>query len=143
MASNEDTAEQSTNPSPHQANLKRTAMPVTHVNTDVEHRTVPITAEFAVPVERVWASAPTRANSRRCGSAEPPRDARSPLAHPQRPHPLLMKGPDGAKHPGGWQVNPVDDPRSFEFEDVFTKDAATFVPEESMPSTRLSTGSGT
>ncbi len=54
-----------------------------------------------------------------------------------------MKGPDGAKHPGGWQVNPVDDPRSFEFEDVFTKDAATFVPEESMPSTRLSTGSGT
>ena len=96
-------------------------MPVTNVTKDIDQRTLTITAQFAAPVERVWALyADPRQLERVWG----------PPTHPATfmDHSLTvggrsryyMTGPDGEKYAGWWEVTAVDEPHSFAFDDGFS-----------------------
>ena len=96
-------------------------MPVTNVTKDIDQRTLTITAQFAAPVERVWALyADPRQLERVWG----------PPTHPATfmDHSLTvggrsryyMTGPDGVKYAGWWEVTAVDEPHSFAFDDGFS-----------------------
>lgn len=95
-------------------------MPVTDVTKDIDQRTLTITAQFAAPVERVWALyADPRQLERVWG----------PPTHPATfvDHSLTVGGrsryymtaPDGQKYAGWWEVTAVDEPHSFAFDDGF------------------------
>lgn len=111
-------------------------MPVTDVTTDTDTRTITITAEFAAPVERVWAM------------YADPRQLEQVFGPPSHPatfveHELavgsttkyFMTGPEGEKYGGLWEVTAVDEPRSFGFEDRFA-DAETWQAADEMPVSR-------
>jgi uncharacterized protein YndB with AHSA1/START domain len=95
-------------------------MPVIDVVKDIDQRTLTITAQFAAPVERVWAI------------YADPRQLEQVWGPPTYPatfvdHSLavggesryLMTGPDGEKTAGWWRVTAVDEPNSFAFDDGF------------------------
>lgn len=109
-------------------------MPVTHVETDIENRTLTITAEFAAPVESVWAIyADPRQLERVWG---PPTYPATFVAHSLTPGGRMhyfMTSPEGEKYPGWWQVTAVDEPHGFDFEDGFSSNAEDFAPAENMP----------
>ncbi len=112
-------------------------MPVSQVDTDLEHRTLTITAEFAAPVERVWAIYADPAQLEKVWG--PPTYPATFVAHSLTPGGRMhyfMTSPEGEKYPGWWHVTAVDKPRSFEFEDGFATNAEDFEPAESMPASR-------
>jgi uncharacterized protein YndB with AHSA1/START domain len=107
-------------------------MPVTNVSKDLDNRTLTITAQFAAPVERVWALyADPRQLERVWG----------PPTHPATfvDHSLTvgsrstyyMTGPEGEKYAGWWQITSVDEPHSFGFDDGFAND--DFTPNPDLP----------
>ncbi|WP_151523792.1 SRPBCC family protein [Serinicoccus kebangsaanensis] len=111
-------------------------MPVTDVTTDIDARTITITAEFAAPVERVWEL------------YADPRQLEQVFGPPTYPatfveHELTaggtskyyMTGPEGEKFGGMWDLTAVDQPRSFSFEDRFA-DAQTWQAADGMPVSR-------
>ncbi|CCH76627.1 conserved hypothetical protein [Nostocoides japonicum T1-X7] len=101
-------------------------MPVIDITKDVETRTLTITAEFAAPVERVWALyADPRQLERVWG----------PPTHPATfvDHELTtgsrstyyMTSPEGEKFAGWWRITAVEEPHRFSFEDGFAHDDFT------------------
>lgn len=107
-------------------------MPVTNVVSDVDARTLTITADFAAPVERVWGIyADPRQLERVWG---PPTFPATFVDHDLRPGGRInyfMTGPEGEKHAGWWEVTAVDEPNGFSFTDGFAD--ADFNPLPNMP----------
>ncbi len=95
-------------------------MPVLDVEKDLDQHTLTVTAEFAAPVERVWALyADARQIERHWG---PPGWPATFVRHdfvPGGGSHYLMAGPDGEQAHGVWRIVAVDEPRSFELDDAF------------------------
>lgn len=107
-------------------------MPVTNVTKDLDARTIVITAQFAAPVERVWALyADPRQLERVWG---PPTYPATFVDHSLRVgsrSTYYMTGPEGDKHAGWWQITAVDEPHSFSFDDGFAD--ADLQPSPDLP----------
>jgi uncharacterized protein YndB with AHSA1/START domain len=107
-------------------------MPVTDVQQDLDARTLTITADFAAPVERVWQIyADPRQLEKVWG---PPTYPATVVDHSLTPGGRVtyyMTGPEGQKFAGYWEVNTVDEPRSFTFDDGFAYE--DFKPNPDMP----------
>ena len=108
-------------------------MPVTDVTSDLDTRTLTITAEFAAPVERIWeVYADPRQLEKVFG---PPTYPATFVAHDLSPEGrthYFMTSPEGEKYYGWWRVTAVDEPRSFTFDDGFAADDS-FAPLPDMP----------
>jgi uncharacterized protein YndB with AHSA1/START domain len=105
-------------------------MPVTDIIKDVENRTIVITAEFAAPVERVWAL------------YEDPRQLEKVWGPPEYPatfvdHELragsrstyYMTSPEGEKFAGYWDITGVEQPHRLTFRDGFAHEDLTPNPD--------------
>ncbi len=101
-------------------------MPVTNVTQDTERLTLTITAEFAAPVQRIWALyADPRQLEKVFG---PPSHPATFVEHELRVGAVskyFMTGPEGEKYHGVWTLTAVDEPRSFRFEDGFADESFT------------------
>lgn len=105
-------------------------MPVIDFVKDIDARTITITAEFAAPVERVWA---LYADPRQLEQVW------GPPTHPATfvDHELtvgtrstyFMTGPEGERYPGWWRITAVDEPHRFSFDDGFADEEFNEVPE--------------
>ena len=86
-------------------------MPVTDITKDVDARTLTITAEFAAPVERVWA---LYADPRQLEQVwGPPEYPATFVDHDLRPGGRMtyyMTSPEGEKFAGYWDIDEVDEP---------------------------------
>ena len=95
-------------------------MPVTDITKDVENRTLVITAEFAAPLERVWA---LYADPRQLEQVwGPPEYPATFVDHDLRAGGRMtyyMTSPEGEKFGGYWDVDEVEEPRRFAFRDGF------------------------
>src|SRR3954452_3801597 len=107
-------------------------MPVTDVHQDLDNLTLTITADFAVPVERIWrVYADPRQLEKVWG---PPTYPATVVDHDLTPGgrvTYFMTGPEGDKARGWWKVRAVDAPHSLEFDDGFAD--ADFNEDDSMP----------
>lgn len=104
-------------------------MPVTDVTSDLDNRTLTITAQFAAPVERVYAIYDDPRQLERVWG--PPDYPATVVEHDLRPGGrmnYLMTGPQGEKFHGCWMVESVDAPHGFTFDDAFTDDSFTVNP---------------
>ena len=110
-------------------------MPVTDITKDIERRTFAITAEFAAPVERVWA---LYADPRQLEQVwGPPEYPATFVAHDLRPGGRMtyyMTSPEGERFAGYWDVDEVDQPRRFAFRDGFAD--ADLNPNPDLPVSR-------
>ena len=110
-------------------------MPVTDITKDTKRRTFAITAEFAAPVERVWA---LYADPRQLEQVwGPPEYPATFVAHDLRPGGRMtyyMTSPEGEKFAGYWDVDEVDQPRRFAFRDGFAD--ADLNPNPDLPVSR-------
>lgn len=108
-------------------------MPVTDITTDLDTRTLVITAEFAAPVERVWA---LYADPRQLEQVwGPPTFPATFVDHDLRPGGRVtyyMTSPEGEKFAGYWEVTEVDAPTRFAFRDGFAH-AEDFTPNSDLP----------
>ena len=95
-------------------------MPVTDITKDIDTRTLTITAEFAAPVERVWAMyADPRQLEKVWG---PPEYPATFVEHDLRPGgrtTYYMTSPEGERFAGYWEITDVVEPRRFAFRDGF------------------------
>lgn len=107
-------------------------MPVTDVTKDIENRTLVITAEFAAPVERVFAiyADPRQVEQIWGPKAFPATFVDHELAPGGRVT-YYMTSPEGEKFGGWWEVTSVDAPHGFEFRDGFAD--GDLNPVEGMP----------
>lgn len=107
-------------------------MPVTAVTSDIDSRTLTITADFAAPVERIFG---IYADPRKLEQVwGPPTYPATVVDHDLTPGGrvnYLMTGPDGDKFYGCWLVASVDEPAGFTFDDAFTDE--NFTPNPDMP----------
>lgn len=98
-------------------------MPVIDTRSDIESRTLTITAQFAAPVERIWAI------------YADPRQLEKIWGPPTYPatfvtHDLVegggatyyMTAPDGQKFGGWWKIVEVSEPERLVFDDGFADD---------------------
>lgn len=95
-------------------------MPVTNVTKDLDTATLTITAEFAVPVERVWSLYLDPRQLEKIWG--PPGFPATFVEHPftvGSRSTYYMTGPDGEKYAGWWRMTEVDEPHSFSFTDGF------------------------
>ena len=110
-------------------------MPVTDVTKDIERRTFAITAEFAAPVERVWA---LYADPRQLEQVwGPPEYPATFVTHDLRPGGRMtyyMTSPEGERFAGYWDVEEVDRPSRFAFRDGFAD--ADLNPNPDLPVSR-------
>lgn len=110
-------------------------MPVTDVRQDLDNRTLTITADFAAPVERVWqVYADPRQLEKVWG---PPTHPATVVDHDLRPGGRVnyyMTSPEGEKFAGLWNVETVDEPTNFSFEDAFAD--LDFNPAPGLPVSR-------
>ncbi len=101
-------------------------MPVTDVTSDIDTRTLTITADFAAPIDRVWkVYADPRQMEQIWG---PPTYPATVVDHELKPGgrvTYFMTSPEGEKYYGFWNVTAVDEPKSFEFEDGFANEDFT------------------
>lgn len=105
-------------------------MPVTDVTSDLDRRTLTITAQFAAPVERVFAIYDDPRQLERIWG--PPDYPATVVDHDLRPGGrvnYLMTGPQGEKFHGCWLVETVDAPTGFAFDDAFTDESFTVNPD--------------
>jgi uncharacterized protein YndB with AHSA1/START domain len=111
-------------------------MLVLTVEKDPEAHTMKVVAEFAAPVERVWALyADPRKLERHWGPPGwPATFVEHRLVPGSRSH-SFMAGPNGEQPQGVWNVVAVDGPRSFEIEDAFADEHG--VPNEEMGWTHI------
>lgn len=111
-------------------------MPVLDVEKDLARRTITVRAEFAAPVDRVWALyADPRLVERHWG---PPGYPATFLRHdfvPGGGSHYFMSGPDGERYDGVWRIVAVDEPRSFVLEDAFADEQGE--PKEDLGWTRM------
>ncbi|MDV3126405.1 SRPBCC domain-containing protein [Mycobacterium sp. 21AC1] len=105
-------------------------MPVTDVTQDAENLTLTITAEFAAPVERVWA---VYADPRQLEKVwGPPTYPATVVDHSLTPGgrvTYFMTSPEGEKFAGWWEVTAVNEPESFSFRDGFADNDFNPVPD--------------
>lgn len=98
-------------------------MPVTDVSHDLDARTLTIVADFAVPPKRIWeVYADPRQLERVWG---PPTHPATFVDHELAPGGRMnyfMTSPEGEKYYGYWEVETVEEPTSFTFEDGFALD---------------------
>lgn len=98
-------------------------MPVTEINKDLDTRTITITAEFAAPVQRVWA---LYADPRQLEQVwGPPTHPATFVDHELREGTrttYYMTSPEGDKFAGYWDITGVDEPKRFTFNDGFARD---------------------
>ena len=107
-------------------------MPVTNVTKDVDTRTLTITAEFAAPVERVWALyADPRQLERVWGPPTYPATFVDHSLTVGSRSTYYMTGPEGDRHAGWGHITAVDEPTSFAFDDGFAD--ADLNPNPDMP----------
>lgn len=111
-------------------------MPVTDVTTDHENLTMTVTADFAAPIERVWAAySDPRQLERFWG---PPG---WPATFTAWDHTIggranyTMNGPRGEKSSGYWEFLSIDEPRAFAVLDGFTDEHGQ--PNEQFPPLRM------
>lgn len=108
-------------------------MPVTDVSHDPSTLSLTISAEFAAPVERVWA---IHADPRQLEKVYGPPSHPATFVHHDlrvggRAH-YFMTAPDGERYYGWWRITEVEEPTRLAFEDGFAADD-TFAPIEEMP----------
>jgi uncharacterized protein YndB with AHSA1/START domain len=107
-------------------------MPVTDITKDIENRTLTITAEFAAPVDRVWA---LYADPRQLEQVwGPPEYPATFVDHDLRPGGRMtyyMTSPEGEKFAGYWDVDEVAEPSAFAFRDGFAD--ADLEPNPDLP----------
>ena len=110
-------------------------MTVVSVDTDHEHLTVTVIAEFDAPVERVWELwTDARKLERWWG---PPAYPATFIAHDLVPGGqvrYLMTSPEGEQHAGIWRVTAVDPPVWLQFDDIMAN--ADWEPIAELPVTR-------
>ncbi|PRB11136.1 ATPase [Microbacterium sp. MYb72] len=111
-------------------------MPVTDVITDAENLTMTVVADFAAPIERVWAAySEPRQLERFWG---PPG---WPATFTAWDHTVggkanyTMNGPRGEKASGTWEFLRIDAPHGFEVLDAFADEEGT--PDSDLPSMRM------
>ncbi|RZO86910.1 MAG: SRPBCC domain-containing protein [Oceanococcus sp.] len=107
-------------------------MPVVNVSHDLETLTLSITAEFAAPVQRIWALyADPRQLERVWGPPSHPATFVDHCLKVGAKTTYYMTGPEGEKYYGYWVLTKVDEPHGFEFDDGFAN--AEFEPNLDMP----------
>lgn len=111
-------------------------MPITNIEKDLEAVTLTITAEFTVPLRRLWdAYADPRQLERFWGPRGwPATFARHDFA-PGGLSNYYMSGPDGETSGGYWEFISVEEPHSFEVRDGFALEDGT--PNKDMPAMRM------
>ncbi|MDX2051740.1 MAG: SRPBCC family protein [Polyangiaceae bacterium] len=111
-------------------------MPITNVVKDPSALTMTVTAEFPVPVRRVWdAYADPRKLERFWGPPTwPATFTRHDMAVGGRSE-YTMRGPDGTASSGYWEFIGVNAPHSFEVKDGFLRADGT--PNNELPSMRM------
>ena len=111
-------------------------MPITDVVKDPKALTMTVTAEFPVPLRRLWdAYADPRKLERFWGPPSwPATFTRHDMAVGGRSE-YTMRGPDGASSSGYWEFLAVDAPRRFEVRDGFAGEDGK--PNPDMPSMRM------
>lgn len=105
-------------------------MPVTDITKDVETRTLTITAEFAAPVERVWALyADPRQLEKVWGPPEYPATFVDHDLRPGTRSTYYMTSPEGEKFAGYWDITGVEPTSRFTFNDGFAHEDLTPNPD--------------
>ncbi len=98
-------------------------MPVTDVSHDLDARTLTIVADFACPPKRIWE---VYADPRQLEQVwGPPTYPATFVDHDLTPGGRMhyyMTSPEGEKFYGYWEVEAVDEPHQFTFEDGFALD---------------------
>jgi len=111
-------------------------MPITSVEKDLDQLTITITADFTVPVRRLWdAYTDPRQVERFWG---PPTYPATFLRHDAAAggrSVYKMTGPEGDEHYGRWDWTSVDAPRTFEVDDTFADENGEINTD--LPSTRM------
>lgn len=111
-------------------------MPITDVVKDPEALTMRVTAEFPVPVQRLWdAYADPRKLERFWGPPTWPATFTRHDMFAGGRSAYTMRGPDGASSSGYWEFIAVDAPRRFEVRDGFAGEDGA--PNPDMPSMRM------
>lgn len=112
--------------------LEDHAMTTPDVRKDPEARTLSLSTDLAVPVERAWQ---LWADPRQLeGWWGPPTYPATVVEHDLTPGgrvTYFMTGPEGDEHHGWWQVLAVDAPRRLELQDGFADDDGA--PVEDLP----------
>ena len=107
-------------------------MGVTNITKDIDQRALTITAEFAAPVERLWALyADPRQLERVWG---PPTHPATFVDHDLNPGGVcryFMTGPEGERFGGWWKIAEVEAPHRFAFDDGFAD--AELNPVDDLP----------
>ncbi len=107
-------------------------MPVTNVTHDIDSRTLTITAEFAAPPSRLWqVYADPRQLEKIWG---PPTHPATVVDHDFTPGGRVtyyMTSPEGEKFGGYWQIESLDEPHGFVFDDGFADE--NLAPVDSLP----------
>ncbi len=107
-------------------------MPVTDITKDAENRTIVITAQFAAPVERVWALYEDARQLEQVWG--PPEYPATFVDHELRPgtrSTYYMTSPEGQKFAGYWDITAVEAPQRFTFLDGFAHEDLT--PNDELP----------
>lgn len=111
-------------------------MPVTSVEKDLDALTMTITADFPVPVERLWqAYVDPRQIERFWGPPEFPATFHRHDVFVGGESHYVMTGPEGEISAGYWHFLAVDEGRSFTVRDGFASEDGT--PNDDMPDMRM------
>ena len=111
-------------------------MPITSVHKDPETLTLVVVADFPVPRRRLWdAYAVPRQLEKFWGPPEWPATFDRHALTPGGLSTYYMTGPDGERSGGYWEFIAVEEGRSFEVLDGFTRDDGE--PNTDMPSMRM------
>ncbi len=105
-------------------------MPVTDITKDLDTRTLVITAEFAAPVERVWALYEDPRQLEQVWG--PPEYPATFVDHELRPgarSTYYMTSPEGEKFAGYWDITEVSAPGRLTFLDGFAHEDLTPNPD--------------
>jgi uncharacterized protein YndB with AHSA1/START domain len=103
---------------------------VTHVDKDLDARTLTITAEFDAPLERVWELwADPRKLERWWGPPAAPATFERFELEPGGTVTYFMTGSEGERFHGLWRVVAVDPPRSLHVRDSFADADGNVDPE--------------
>ncbi len=111
-------------------------MPVLDVEKDLEQHTMTVVAEFAAPVERVWAVYADADLLQRIWGPPgwPATFVEHDLVAGGRSH-YFMTGPEGERSDGVWRIRSAEAPRSFDLDDAFADESGT--PNEELGWTRM------
>jgi len=107
-------------------------MPVIDITKNADRRSLTVTAEFAAPVERVWALYEDPRQLERVWG--PPQFPATFVDHDLRPGSrttYFMTSPEGEKFAGYWDISTVEPTSRFTFRDGFANEDLT--PNDALP----------